>query len=293
MKGQVWDQPCESDKYKYYCVCKYQEVPILILRGLCSKSVLDTHYTLYQKDLLGFRGLEKTKVFYDENMSIWTVEVINKPSRAKIVVSSGYSLLLGAHTWQISNDSTDCNAGEPYSRVLKLTGCAVGQFTCKDGQCVNMTERCDQLVDCRDKSDEVGCSIIQLEENYDKNVPPVINASTTAKVNVSLLLLSVNDISEVDLTIELKFSIILEWYETDRVSYNNLKPIVRLNALSSEEMSQIWTPYAIYANTDQNEAVKVQHKFKDVKTTVAVTKEGNFTRSGINTLDEKEIYKAS
>ena len=33
-KGQVWDQPCESDKYKYYCVCKYQEVPILILRGV-------------------------------------------------------------------------------------------------------------------------------------------------------------------------------------------------------------------------------------------------------------------
>ena len=54
----------------------------------------------------------------------------------------------------------------------------------------------------------------------------------------------------------LRFSIILSWYETDRVSYNNLKPIVRVNALSSEEMSQIWTPYAIYANTDQNETVE-------------------------------------
>ena len=129
--------------------------------------------------------------------------------------------------------------------------------------------------------------------HYNKNVPPIIKSTSTTKVNVSMVLLSVNDVEEVDLTLDVKFSISLEWYKTERISYQNLKPNVRLNALSTEEMNKIWTPYAIYANTDQNEAVKIQHKFKDIQSTVAVTREGAFVRSGLEIMDEIEIYKAS
>ena len=154
-----------------------------------------------------------------------------------------------------------------------------------------MSQRCDQIENCRDGSDEENCGILQLRKNYNKHVPPVISAGNPAKVNVSMALLSVNDINEVDLTIELKFSICLEWYETDRVSYSNLKASERLNALSMSEIRSLWTPYAIYANTDQNEAVQVEHKFKDILTTVAVTRQSNFEPSSIDVLDEAEIYK--
>ena len=43
-------------------------------------------------------------------------------------------------------------------KALKLSGCnpevlSEGKFTCDDGQCVTMEQRCDQVPDCRDKSD--------------------------------------------------------------------------------------------------------------------------------------------
>ena len=45
-------------------------------------------------------------------------------------------------------------------RVLKLTGCRDGEFTCSDGQCISMQQRCDQIIHCRDESDEDSCKLI-------------------------------------------------------------------------------------------------------------------------------------
>ena len=56
-------------------------------------------------------------------------------------------------------------------------------------------------------------------------------------------------------------------------------------------MKAIWTPYIVYTNTDDNQATKVDHKFKDIKSTIAVTREGNFSRSTLESVDEIEFYK--
>ena len=106
-----------------------------------------------------------------------------------------------------------------------------------------------------------------------------------------MVFLSINDISEISLTIDLKFTISLEWYETDRITYHNLKQKLSSNILSDEEMADIWTPYVIYITTDDNEATKIDHKFKDIKTTVAISKEGDFSRSSIESVEEIELYK--
>ena len=97
--------------------------------------------------------------------------------------------------------------------------------------------------------------------------------------------------SEISLTIDVKFTISMEWYETDRVTYHNLKKKLSLNTLSDKEMSELWTPYVIYTNTDNNEATKVNHKFKDIKTTMAVTREGGVTRAKMDSVDEIELFK--
>ena len=284
-KGGFWDISCNAETYSYYCVCRYMKPPLLRLRGLCRKSYLDSHYTLYQGKLLAFYGLHQTKIEYNQDTHAWQAVIIAYPTKAQTKVDTGLSVLLGRHLWKITNDSASCNDGEPYDRVLKMTGCEDGEFTCRDGQCVNMTMRCDQLTHCKDKSDEMECNILNVEENYNKQVPP-FNDTSRAKVNVSMVLLSINDISEIDLTIDLKFTISLEWYETDRVSYHNLKPKVSFNVFSTKEMNQLWTPYAIYSNTDNNEAIKVNHKFKDIKTTMTVTREGDFIRSPLDVVDE-------
>ena len=48
-------------------------------------------------------------------------------------------------------------------------------------------------------------------------------------------------------------------------------------------MSLLWVPYIIFKNTDSDEAVTVGG---DIRTIVAVTREGQFVRSGPEVVDE-------
>ena len=178
---------------------------------------------------------------------------------------------------------------------MKLTGCLESEFTCDDGQCVSMGDRCNQIVDCRDNSDEKDCSLLVKEESYNKKVAPfsvsVLDSKpqvVQANINVSITVMNIIEIREVDHIITLKFSIILEWYE-HRAVYHNLKKQVSLNSFSDAETDQIWVPYVIYKNTDNNDAVTVG----DTKTTVAITREGGFTRSTMDVADEIEIFLGS
>ena len=116
-----------------------------------------------------------------------------------------------------------------------------GEFTCSDGQCIKMDERCDQIIHCKDNSDEKNCVLLLFkeEESYNKKVAPfTINKDKTkdpVKVNVSTSLMNVLAISEFSHTIDLKLGITLKWYE-NRVLYHNLKMKEALNVLSDTEV---------------------------------------------------------
>ena len=129
------DDPCESDIIQRHCVCQNQKQPLLKLRGLCPKSNIDTYYIPKNDEASGqinYFGLTRTKVFYNEDQLKWNMDVLGKkePTYATNKASK-LSFLLGAHTWTIDKDSKDCNRGEEYTKVLKLTGCEDDQFTCK------------------------------------------------------------------------------------------------------------------------------------------------------------------
>ena len=172
-----------------------------------------------------------------------------------------------------------------------------------------MEDRCDQIINCKDKSDEKSCSLIVFEDSYNKKVPPFTtdpedNSVIPVKVNVSTSLMNVLAISEFDHTIDLKLGITLEWYE-NRVLFHNLKTEEDLNILSDLEVhfvhfatfevvqkiqhlpifqvNSLWIPYVIFRNTDGDEAVKVDD---DQMTLVAVTRQGHFVRSGPEVADE-------
>ena len=118
-----------------------------------------------------------------------------------------------------------------------------------------------------------------------RKVPPfTIDAGTKVlvpvKVNVSTSLMNVLAISEFSHTIDLKLGITLEWYE-NRVLYHNLKTKEALNTLSDMEAASIWIPYIIFKNTDNDEAITT-----DTKTSISITRGGQFTRSGAEVADE-------
>ena len=107
---------------------------------------------------------------------------------------------------------------------------------------LSMNERCDQIVHCRDMSDENQCSLLVFKNNYKKKVPPISintinNSIIPVTVSISTSLMNVLEISEFTHTIDLKLSISLEWYE-NRVQYHNLKIEEALNVLSDSEVNQ-------------------------------------------------------
>ena len=75
-------------------------------------------------------------------------------------------------------------------------------------------------------------------QDYDQAINPVI-------VNISTMLQTVIDIAERSHIIELKFDIILEWYEY-RAKYYNLKMNPKLNVLSTAKIQMCWIPYVIF-----------------------------------------------
>ena len=75
-----------------------------------------------------------------------------------------------------------------------------------------------------------------------------------------------------------------------RAAYHNLKPETYLNALSLEEIDRLWLPLIIYTNTDQRETTRLGVQW-EWSTDVSVKRDGEFTRSGYDMVDETEIFK--
>ena len=295
--GSQFDVGCIYLGLKVQCLCHFDESPILIMRGLCQKSKMDTHFTL--KSTNGstvFMGLTGTSIRFlpTSTISKWTISV-NLDTTMATTSAMETSFILGRQKWMIEKDSPKCHEGEPYTSQLKMSGCKTdGEFTCDDGQCVTMEERCDQIPDCRDKSDERGCEMLVTEEGYNKGVPPFTVSQTDRSIvpvqlNISIDLLKIVDMEETDHKIDFQFEITLEWKENNRIVYHNLKKDDSLNALSKDDIEKLWLPLVIYDNTDQKEMTRLGMGW-EWNTPISVIREGSFTRSGLEVVDETEIF---
>ena len=295
---EAWGEQSCNDHPHYGCPCQFSRQPILRLRGLCGgeQSLLDTTYLPKQinpKNMM-LLGLYSANITYDEQTSQWTLSS-SKSNISAVSTSNKVTYAIGKQIWKISGDSYKCNEGETYSTRLKLTGCRDGQFTCEDGQCIRMEERCDQLTDCRDESDEKGCILLILEEGYNKNVPPITKVSQSnrttvpVKVKTSIVLYKIVSMEEVHHSIDFQFQITLRWKD-NRVKFHNLKEDTSLNALTDAEIAELWLPLVIYDNTDQKETTRLGAQF-EWSTSVTITREGHFNRGGLEEVDEVEIFK--
>ena len=117
---------------------------------------------------------------------------------------------------------------------------------------------------CRDESDENGCQLIVFKNNYNKNIPPIGRANNggaiPVKVNISITLMKVVEIMEVDHSIQLQFQVSLQWNE-NRIKYQNLKKKTSLNALGSDDVNKLWLPLVVFDNTDQKQSTRLGERF--------------------------------
>ena len=134
-----------------------------------------------------------------------------------------------------------------------------------------------------------------LENDYNNKIPPIGNAkdgnAIPTDVSISITLMKVVEIEEVDHSIHLQFQISLSWKE-NRLIYHNLKKQTSLNALTSGDIKTIWLPRVVYDNTDQKEDTRLGENW-EWDTFVTVTREGNFTRSDDKEVDEAEIFEGA
>ena len=296
----------ECDFPSYACMCLHKRETYLTLRGLCPTSTIDVFYKPMNthRDIreMKLQGLVHTSIEYVTHETfnwltgtgtedMWVLKVIGSNVTA-ISKAPSTSYSLGKHNWTIFMDK-GCSSEKTYTTELKMSGCTEGNFTCDDGQCVRMDLRCNQLSDCRDKSDEKNCRILILEDGYNKEVPPV-SSNDPVNVSISIDLLRLVDINEEDYSIEIKFEISLEWKE-NRARYQNLKKTVALNALAQSDIQKLWLPEVIYENTDNEESTRIgEFGAGEWKTKVVVRREEeNGVMSGLESVDEIEMFNGS
>ncbi len=89
-----------------------------------------------------------------------------------------------------------------------------------------MTGRCDHRRDCPDFSDESDCGLINVAPNlYIRDFSPgqaEENGAGETKVAFKVEILSLDDIRELDMTINVQFRLSLAWLDT-RLEFSNLK----------------------------------------------------------------------
>ena len=288
LQGDIHDEFCTFYK-TIRCVCQFDKIPILRLRGLCKSSKIDTHYTpnYYPNGTVYFLGIIGTEIWYDQEL--WSLKV-NMENTTALTKAEEVSFTLGKHLWTIESDSKKCHNDQLPEKVLKMSGCSEGQFTCNNGDCVQMKERCDQMLNCQDGSDEKNCKTVVLEESYRKVAPPALlgadNMVIPANVEVSLTLLDISAIREADNEIDIKFTTELKWTEP-RATYHNLKEKTSLNHLEDLEASQLWIPNLMYRNNKDNDNIAAGF----AKSKIKIIRNGNFTRSGLDSVDEIEIFR--
>ena len=202
-------------------------------------------------------------------------------------------MLLGTHIVDFSNVFDDCSkALDQKVKQVKFTTCSDGEFTCDDGLCISIEQRCDQVSNCLDKSDENQCVTVIVDDNYNKKIAPftfdsVLNTIIPVNVDISMDIIDVLQIIEVQQEFELKLSLIMEWYDS-RIIFHNLKKSRSANVPTTEEILKLWLPFVIFDNTKQNEATVLDGNSK-----VTFTREGNFTYADDEELHEINVFSGS
>ena len=192
---------------------------------------------------------------------------------------------VGKKLWNIP--SSVCNRGVDELRELLLSSCDVGQFTCNDGVCIDIVNRCDGVKHCEDLSDEESCQLIKVDpKKYLKDKPPP--SGSTLPVELSSNIKVILDINEVASYIYLQFELILTWFD-ERVKYYNLKLDMNMNTLIFDETQAVWVPSIIFDNTEDQ--IKSRN---DRKSVIKVSKISNGTFNDDGLLSEDiDIYEGS
>ncbi|XP_068250178.1 uncharacterized protein [Palaemon carinicauda] len=241
----------DTDCHVHSCsACHTTASTTWTLRGICEEEE-----RMYYLDLipepLAFRGygeyfIEQT----GDSMWTWYNTVTNVTISVLSVKDLNYPI--GRRTWEVQTDVCGQNKG---LRELTLTACTKSEFTCTDGSCIPFIKRCDLKFDCGDKTDESFCQIVNFPGDYRSKLPPRPASNEALPLSINFTMDTLN-VDTTTMLMSVSYNLRITWFD-NRLTYNNLKLLTRLNTLSLEEVEKLWRPKIGFINTDdiQNTAV--------------------------------------
>ena len=117
--------------------------------------------------------------------------------------------------------------------------------------------RCNGNIDCHDASDEIDCDKIVVPESYLNEVPPPpMDGEDLANVFISIEVVKILDLHEVDSAMIMQYKMTLTWRDL-RVEFKNLKQETFLNTVGRDDAAKIWYPRIVFYNTRDMEETTV------------------------------------
>ena len=222
---------------------------------------------------LGYYGVTGSVIQYHDHQ--WTLRAGDANTTA-LSEAAKISFVLGTHLWRVEEDAVEC--GREYDALLTLSGCGEDEFTCGDGECVGLEDRCDLVQDCRDGADERDCLVVVQGPGYDKELAP-FTARGKEIVPVSVgFFMNIRGIDQGSGGLEVRMSTRLEWSD-HRLHFHDLRPGPGLNVVPGRELDLLWLPEVTYGGRQGGGR------------SVGVRREGASVRGGLERRHEVEIFQ--
>ena len=143
-------QICDRGDMTWGLMCRFKQKLRLRLKGLCKSSKVDTDYLLLGYEVLDIGGGNPRKyggstgwlLAFDKDKDEWQLQHEHYPHLG-LTMEEKDMLPVGVHWWRAGNNT--CNLGQTSSVQLQLSACLSDQFTCRNGKCVGMESRCDNI----------------------------------------------------------------------------------------------------------------------------------------------------
>ena len=150
-----------------------------------------------------------------------------------------------------------------------------------------MEYRCDKVFQCEDQSDEESCKSFKIDTSTYSKINPPIDKEMKLAVNVSMVIEKIDNVKELEMSLDAKFLLKLEWYDS-RLSYKNLLDNDHTNLLNDEHRNQIWTPSLVLSNTADNTIMA-----NGPRSVLFIKKQGHYNKSPLSSINEDYYYHGS